>query len=422
MRVKTALLALAVLTAPVANPVAVAATAEEPETNPDERMIIASDTVVLTFEGVSVRILGTERTARVNAYLAKPDNIGAIRYRIDIEADCRRNQQKEVASEATKPDGSPATLALEPGDRDFKPVRKDGFEEVIQQHLCAIKDATYSKGGVYLYAPGEMAAHSVFALLALGIDNKPAAELASYIYTDSYLLNSTLDAQKVAPERRAAVIKALDPQIAPEAKPPPPIIPLAAAVASGHVGRYVHSEMELGAGLWLKADGTFQYGLTVGSLDETARGRWTARGNRITLANDRPPVPPAITAGEAKRDASTTLRLTVTTGSGRGVPGVDLVVGLAGGKTVEGYTQVEGWDLPAGTTGEPRWVMFSMPSYGLHSARFPIDRAAGNALTFVLAPNDIGVVDMAALTVTADPEGLTVIREGQPMHFDRRPD
>ena len=394
--------------------------ASDAEPRRDERMIVASDEMVITFDGSSVKVRDTMRTARVNLYMAKRDEHGAIRYGIDVEADCRRNMQREMASVGTRSDGSSLTLPVEPGDHDFKPVPHESFGRVIQEHLCGIKDEKVWKGGVYLYAPGDMAARSVFALLALGLENEPAAQLSSYIYTDPDMLKTTLDAQKVAPERRAAVVKALDAQIAPEAKPPPPIIPLASAVATGHVGKYVHSEMELVAGLWLKADGTFQYWLTVGSLDETAKGRWTASGSRIQLVNDHPVKPPTITPGPAAKDASTKLHLKIVTPSGRGVPGVDLTVGLADSKTEEGYTQADGWTLPAGQTGKPRWVSFSMDSYRLQSPRFPIDLGAANMLTYLLTPNDIGVVDASTMTVTASRDGLTVIREGHLMQFGRR--
>jgi len=396
------------------------AVASDVEPRRDERMIVASDEMVITFDGASVKVRDTLRTAHVSLYMAKPDEHGAIRYGIDVEADCRRNMQREVASVGNRTDGSSLTLPLEPGDHDFKPVPHESFGRVIQEHLCGIKGEKVWKGGVYLYAPGDMAARSVFALLALGLENEQAAQLSSYIYTDSDMLKTTLDAQKIAPERRAAVMKALDPQIAPEAKPPPPIIPFASAVATGHVGKYVHSEMELAAGLWLKADGTFQYWLTVGSLDETAKGSWTASGARIKLVNDHPVKPPTITLGPATKDESTSLSLKIVTPLGRGVPGVDLTVGLADGKTEEGYTQADGWTLPVGQKSEPRWVTFSMESYGLRSPRFPINLRAANALTYVFTPNDIGTVDASTMTVVADRDGLTVTRGGQSMQFERR--
>lgn len=174
--------------------------------------------------------------------------------------------------------------------------------------------------------------------------------------------------------------------------------------------------------LTLKADGTFQYWLTVGSLDEVAKGSWTASGSRIKLVNDHPVKAPTITAGTTTKDPGVNLKLKVVTASGEGIPGVDLTIGLADGTMEEGYTQTSGWDLPAGQKSEPRWVMFSMDSYGLRSPRFPIDLRAANSFIYVLTPNDIGVVDASTMAVNADRDGLTVTREGQPMHFKPRAD
>ncbi len=394
--------------------------ASEPWQFTDERMIVASDTMVITFVGESVRVKGEMRTARVNLHLPKPDKYGASSFAIDTEVDCARKLLREVASVAARSDGGVVHLPHEAGDNDFKPVQKDSFAVVIQEHLCRIKREDYRKGGIYLYTSSDIAARSVFALLALGIENKAAGQLASKHYSEPNEITAALDEQKVPADKRAAVIKAIDAQIEPEAKPPPPIIPLASAVASGHVGKYMHSEMELASGLWLKADGTFQYFLTVGSLDEKADGRWTAQGNRVVLENDPVPVPPTITTGSGGRDPASKLRLKVTIPSGRGVPGVDLVVGFDTGDPLEGYTQSDGWTLPADEKREPRWVMFSMSSYGLRSARFPIDARTANALAYILTPNDIGVVNFAKVNVMADGNGLTVIREGQSMRYEKQ--
>jgi hypothetical protein len=94
-------------------------------------MIVASDEMVITFDGSSVKVRDTMRTARVSLYMAKTDEHGAIRYHIDVEADCRRNMQREVASVGARADGSSLTLPFEPGDHDFKPVSHESFGRVI---------------------------------------------------------------------------------------------------------------------------------------------------------------------------------------------------------------------------------------------------------------------------------------------------
>jgi hypothetical protein len=386
----------------------------------DERMIVASESVVITFEGSSVKLAGQQRTARVNLYMARADEFGAVRYRVDVEEDCARRQQREVRSTGWRPDGTSPTIKRDPGDDAFKPVEKESFARVIHEHLCGITQLGPPKGGIYLTAPGEMVARTVFALLAMGIENEPAAQLASKLYEDADTLKAALDEQKVKPAQRAAVIKAMDALIAPEAKPAPPIVPLASAVVSGHVGKYLHSEMELTSGLWLKADGTFEYFLTVGSLDESAKGRWTSNGDRITLVNDPVPVRPTITRGAAKPDSSTSLRVQVVLPSGRGVQGVDVVVGFDRGAPEQGYTQTDGWKLDETERREPRWVQLSMSSYGLASQRFPIDVEKANAVTFTLTPNDIGVVDLRTAPVTVKGNVLSLVRNGQTMVFERR--
>src|SRR5689334_2473001 len=50
--------------------------------------------------------------------------------------------------------------------------------------------------------------------------------------------------------------------------------PVTAQLAS-LVGTYNGGQMEMVAGLQLRADGRFNYALSYGALDETATGRWT---------------------------------------------------------------------------------------------------------------------------------------------------
>ncbi|RYF19493.1 MAG: hypothetical protein EOO77_10040, partial [Oxalobacteraceae bacterium] len=113
--------------------------ASEPWQFTDERMIVASDTMVVTFVGESVRVKGEMRTAQVNLHLPKPDKYGASSFAINTEVDCTRKLLREVASVAARSDGGVVYLPREAGDNDFKPVRKDSFAVVIQEHLCGIK-------------------------------------------------------------------------------------------------------------------------------------------------------------------------------------------------------------------------------------------------------------------------------------------
>lgn len=259
----------------------VAAIAPPPD---DERMILAHEAFVITFDAGTVVVAGTERRARMRIYLPAPDPEGYVDFVASEEIDCRRGLHRYHDASGRRADGT--TVPMTPDTPDLQPIGKDTPVSVLRDHLCALKDLRQGTYGVMLEVPGDMAARAVFALLKVGLEAKPAAALARQGYADRDALTYNLDRQQVAPADRPRVIVALGPLVAEAAKPPPPIVPLAAAVASGRAGRYVHLEMELGAELWLKLDGTFTYGLTVGTLDEQATGHWTAEGDRIALVPD----------------------------------------------------------------------------------------------------------------------------------------
>ena len=247
----------------------------------DERMILAHEAYVVTFDASTVVIDKNTRRARTHIYLPVPDTEGYVSFDASEQIDCKAGSYRYSDAVGLKADGDVVPMVAE--TPNLQPIIEDTPIAVLRDHLCALADLRQGTYGVTLQIPGAEAARAVCKLLKVGLDAKPAAQLASQVYADADALSYNLDEAKVEPARRGRVIEALGPLVAEEAKPPPPIVPLATAVASGRAGRYFHQEMELVAGVWLKVDGTFDYYLTVGSLDETARGRWTADHNRIAL-------------------------------------------------------------------------------------------------------------------------------------------
>lgn len=184
-------------------------------------------------------------------------------------------------------------------------------------------------------------------------------------------------------------------------------------------GDYVHSEMELVAGIRLQEDGTFLYGLTVGALDETAQGRWRINGNRIEFESDPRPVAPTITAGPVEDAPGEPFSLRVLTPGGRDMPGVDLRIDFDSGEPLESYMAGQPWSLPEDERRTARFVTFSMSSYRLQSARLPLDPKAGTVATFLLTPNDFGVVDMTGSYAEIAGEVLVLHRPEGTMQFRR---
>jgi hypothetical protein len=193
----------------------------------------------------------------------------------------------------------------------------------------------------------------------------------------------------------------------------------APAASAAVAGDYVHSQMELVAGIRLKPDWTFEYGLTVGSLDERAQGRWKVVGNRIELISDPRPVAPVIAAGRIDPAPGEPFAIRVLTPNGRDMPGVDLKIEFDSGEPLESYLAGGPWSLPPEETRAPRFVTFSMSSYRLRSERLALDARTGTVAIFLLTPNDFGVVDLTGVYAQVEGDGLTLYRPEGVMRFRR---
>jgi len=160
-------------------------------------------------------------------------------------------------------------------------------------------------------------------------------------------------------------------------------------------GRYrLQGGPDVASALELLPDGRFRYFLAAGALDKRAEGRWTSDGRTILLNTEPRPVPAVFSAGPPTQSGEAPLVVRVTTPGGRGLAGIDLVLGFADGRTVDGYTQEAGWHYTGeAPPGRPAWVELSLAMYGIAPRRFPLDPAAGNQHNFTLTPNDMEVMD-----------------------------
>ena len=174
-------------------------------------------------------------------------------------------------------------------------------------------------------------------------------------------------------------------------------------------GDYDASEREMVAGIRLGKDGRFQFGLTVGSLDQMAQGRWEADGNRVRLISDPRPVAPTIKAGRVENaPPDQPFAIRVVGPSGRDVPGVDLRIEFDAGAPLESYLPGGPWSLPEDEKRVPRFVTFSISSHRIEFPRQPLDARPGTTAVFDLTPNDFGVADMTDAVVTVNGDTLTL--------------
>lgn len=383
----------------------------------DWRMVLASVDVVVMVDAETVQRGKHQIAFRGTAFPATPDADGSIGSLGDITFDCKARTMKSERMLDIRQDGS--TTANTDGKTGFVAIAKNSVGELFLGRMCGIKVNANKIDGVFVSVPPPLAAKSVFGLLKLDLDSKQASELASQKYWDEESLVTSLASSGVPEAKRPAARSVLAAQTVKAPPPPPPIVPLQSAIATGKVGKYTHNEHELVAGIWLRADGTFRYGLTVGSLDETASGRWTATGNRVQLFSEPRPIAPVITAGTATFLKGAPLSISLRTPAGKPVQGVDFTVEFDTGEPVTSYTKGDGTVVPAGDKRQPRSITFAWPSYSLRPVRFAVDVNKSNSLSYVFTPNDFGVVDLSGLLVESDKDGISLHRDGGIMHFNR---
>lgn len=176
-------------------------------------------------------------------------------------------------------------------------------------------------------------------------------------------------------------------------------------------------EQDAASALALTRKGHFRYFLIYGALDEEAEGRWSVADGVVTLVTEPKPVPPVFGRGPSAKSDSAPLTVRVSWPDGRGVALVDLRIGFDEGPPVDGYTQEDGWSLPAEERRIPRWIELKVPMHDFTSPRFPIDLAAGNALAFTLTPNDLGKFDFEGIRIEVEPGALVVLRGGARLRY-----
>lgn len=203
---------------------------------------------------------------------------------------------------------------------------------------------------------------------------------------------------------------------------------LATSLASGAmaqapelIGEYRVAEgPDVGGGLLIAPDGTFQYGLFAGALDEHAEGRWERRDDAICLFTEPRPVPPAFEKAEPVDVDGAQPTILATWPSGEGIAGVTFTIGFDSGDPIEDYTQDYGWTMPDDDRRIPRWVEIREPIYNITAPRYDLGPADKGRLHVRLIPNDIGVYDFNGACLTAsDDDGVVLRRPDGTLRFAR---
>lgn len=189
-----------------------------------------------------------------------------------------------------------------------------------------------------------------------------------------------------------------------------------ALAASPLIGIYDGHQMEIAAGLKLKADGTFDYGLAYGALDERASGNWVERDGKVLLTTAPAPEPPAfaVVSDVPSRDGK--LHVAMDKADALGGFTLTLRVMFAG---ADRPAFIEAQDdgavpLPAGQT--PVSVVPDLPVYDVAIEPYAL-KGAARSIVFRFEPNDFGVADFHDEPLVIDHNQLVMRRYDRTVTF-----
>ncbi len=202
------------------------------------------------------------------------------------------------------------------------------------------------------------------------------------------------------------------------------LLPAAASADPAHpaalVGEYDGHQMEMAAGLELKADGRFRYALSYGAIDEEATGSWVADHGSVVLTSGHV-TPPRIVMVDQKAGPAKDLRVTLDVPQGVNPQLFDAVITFANGHTDQQQLRDDETVIPFADGLAPTRIMLVFAMFELHGDWIAIDPAKGNRLHFRFEPNDIGKVDFHGTALKREGGDLLLDRYGRTIRFHRVP-
>lgn len=195
---------------------------------------------------------------------------------------------------------------------------------------------------------------------------------------------------------------------------------LAAVAPAALVGVYDGGQMEIAAGLELRADGRFRYGLAYGALDEEAEGVWTVEGNRVLLTTEPAVIPPRFVLADQQPAAPGTLAVTIVDPKGRALPNIDIAVTYDMGDPEIVQSRDEAVVLPVEPARPPRAILLAVPVFDVASDSIPIDAAKGYGFTFRFEPNGLGKADFKQAALEVEDGALVMPRFDRTLRFRKR--
>jgi hypothetical protein len=182
------------------------------------------------------------------------------------------------------------------------------------------------------------------------------------------------------------------------------------------VGTYDGHQMEIAAGLELKADGHFRFGMSYGALDEEAAGKWTMSGDQVLLTSN-PVIAPRFVIVSHGKGVDGLLQLSLDVPKGMSRQYFDAVITRSNGETQRQQLSEDGLSLPFPSDDVPTSVRMLLPVFSVIGEPLKLDPSSGYSVRIRFEPNDLGKVNFQATPLKILNGDLLLDRHGRTIRF-----
>lgn len=186
----------------------------------------------------------------------------------------------------------------------------------------------------------------------------------------------------------------------------PPVTAADPAPMSQFIGRYSGNSFETAMGMQIDPNGTFQWSLSVGSLDMRAQGSWVQNAEQIMLTSDPKPVSPRFIWSDFETTTPDGPMLRVVWASnGKPFQYANVTMACADESWVSGQVQTDGWSPDPGECEQPVSLRLREGIYKIRSETFDLTQlgwSKGKTMRFQFERNDLGVADFTGMIGSLD--------------------
>ena len=181
-------------------------------------------------------------------------------------------------------------------------------------------------------------------------------------------------------------------------------------------GDYSGNATEIAAGLELRADGRFSYGLSYGALDEQAEGRWEANEAAVILIGD-PVTPPKFSLASEGPGPKNAFRVQLDVPQGMERQYFDLLLIPAEGEPIQSQFREEPLEIELGARDRIVQAQLRLGVADLVSEPIALDGRNGREARFRFEPNDLGKAQFDRTPLPRDGANLLLERHDRLLRF-----